>query len=224
MYADLAPGDVAELDAPSLEGVDVLYSHRYVSERMRDRNPYLYGANNPVRYLDPNGLVIVEAKCNVFITGQSPGGVGATITLVVARPPAIPQNVCPPGWEFKGWSPLKGDEGAVARICAGIKPVGRCRKCSVQACEKELAKFIQAVRDTWIMNIFGLPIGSNTCERWVNDLESRLPHLFGLGDACCVYQAGLVTFKLRGQGLAARHCAYRIEFCDGTVIYADNGA
>jgi hypothetical protein len=35
MYANLGPGHVAELDPPSSDGLDLLYSHEYVAARMR---------------------------------------------------------------------------------------------------------------------------------------------------------------------------------------------
>jgi hypothetical protein len=37
MYADLGPGQTIELDEPSPTGVDLLYGHTYVFDRMRTR-------------------------------------------------------------------------------------------------------------------------------------------------------------------------------------------
>ncbi len=56
MYANLGPGHIAELDPPPADGVDVLYSHEYVAERMRERNLYGYVGNSPLQNLDPEGL------------------------------------------------------------------------------------------------------------------------------------------------------------------------
>ena len=56
MYADLGPSQMVDLDPPSPNGVDVLYSHEYVAERMREKNLYGYVGNNPVIYVDPHGL------------------------------------------------------------------------------------------------------------------------------------------------------------------------
>ncbi len=56
MYANLGPGQIAERDPPSPNGVDVLYSHEYVAERMRERNLYGYCGNSPTNATDPTGL------------------------------------------------------------------------------------------------------------------------------------------------------------------------
>ena len=69
MYAQmLGPGRVAELDPPSRDGVDVLYSDEYVAKRIREansdriegegmqRNLYSYCHGNPLSRVDPNGL------------------------------------------------------------------------------------------------------------------------------------------------------------------------
>ena len=52
MYANLGPGQIAERDPPSPNGVDVLYSHEYVAERMRERNLHGYVRNNPLIHTD----------------------------------------------------------------------------------------------------------------------------------------------------------------------------
>ncbi|HIC88721.1 MAG TPA: RHS repeat-associated core domain-containing protein [Anaerolineae bacterium] len=189
-------------------------------------NGYSYAQNNPATYVDPSGMVVVQALCmkkDYDIVGAGPIPRWSYMRVVVARPPATSTTACPWPWRFVKWEALTGHEARAAGICRNLRPVAKCSKCNLQACENQLAKFIQAVRDAWIVNIFGLPIGPNTCERWVKDLEDRLPDLFGLGEACCIDEARMVTFKLTGKGPATRHCAYRIEFCDGTTVYADNG-
>ena len=66
MYADFGPGHVAELDPPSSDGLDLLYSDEYVADRMRQRNLYAYVTNNPVNMTDPSGLIpaTTPGKCN----------------------------------------------------------------------------------------------------------------------------------------------------------------
>ena len=63
MYADLGPGQMVELDPPSPNGVDVLYSHEYVAERMRERSLYGYCGNDPTTLTDPSGLYSIDASC-----------------------------------------------------------------------------------------------------------------------------------------------------------------
>ena len=66
MYANLGPGQIAERDPPSPTGVDVLYSHEYVAERMRERNLYGYCSNDPTNATDPLGLYTLK-KCTIVI-------------------------------------------------------------------------------------------------------------------------------------------------------------
>ena len=67
MYADLGPGQMLDLDPPSPNEVDLLYSHEFVANSMHIRtrqlpnvaektNLYAYVIHNPVNYVDPNGL------------------------------------------------------------------------------------------------------------------------------------------------------------------------
>ena len=75
MYADLGPGRMLDLDPPSPNGVDLLYSHEYVANRMRgqlSRPPtlaertslYSYVTNNSVNYVDPSGL---KKVCGFYV-------------------------------------------------------------------------------------------------------------------------------------------------------------
>lgn len=67
MYANLGTGQMIDLDTPSPNGVDLLYSHDYVANRLRSdmmssptlaerTNLFAYVTNNPINYVDPLGL------------------------------------------------------------------------------------------------------------------------------------------------------------------------
>jgi hypothetical protein len=53
MYANLGPGQIAQRDPPPMNGVDLLYSHEYVANRIRERNGH--GNENSANRIDPIG-------------------------------------------------------------------------------------------------------------------------------------------------------------------------
>jgi hypothetical protein len=101
------------------------------------------------------------------------------------------------------------------------QPADPCAGCSSTAYSKYASAFLDAVKNTWITNICGSYVGTNTCQRWVFALEANLPD-FGVGSPCVKF-AGAVTFR-RNSRLSPAHVAYKLVLCDGAVFYADNGA
>jgi len=188
-------------------------------------NVYLYVKNNPVNKIDPSGMVVQEAVCSTTTPiSAGTGAPGGDIRdFLVASPPATSANACPSGYTFVRWKPLVGDEAKLAAGCAALPTTGACAACTPQKCEERVVRIIDAVRNTWVLNIFGLLIGTNTCQRWAFDLEPRLLNQL-VGSEKCIVNANVVTFTVVGHPGSPKHAAYKITFCDGTVVYADNGA
>jgi hypothetical protein len=86
-----------------------------------------------------------------------------------------------------------------------------------------MTQFYKAVEDTWVWNIFGWPIGPNTCSRWAIDLSNRIPKDFLKGP--CISSANLEEHGVTAHaGLTTVHWTFYVMLCDGTKINADNGA
>jgi RHS repeat-associated protein len=155
------------------------------------KNRYAYCDNNPVNRIDPSGLQ----------PGQGSVGSGGCRRSPPPPPPDIQR---------------------LNRMCyAMMVPPPPCDGCTVSGYQQAIQQFQNAVSATWIANICGLYVGTNTCQRWAFDLQRRLPN-FDLTNPC-VRSAGTVTFSTGGI-LSSTHVAYRLEMCDGSVVYADNGA
>ncbi|MEJ5341556.1 MAG: RHS repeat-associated core domain-containing protein [Thermogutta sp.] len=176
-----------------------------------DASLYRYVGNAPTEATDPNALKLVHCGNKalgldkwIHVPDTWRGGDPCAIKL---------------GRLYRVLS-VSSDQAKIRSICSSIQ--AKAKECSARCCEQTMAKFLNAVHDVWLLNIFGYPLGPDTCQRWVFDLERRLDN-FGLANPC-IQNARLQTFRLEGGILSSRHCTYMIELADGTVIYADNGA
>jgi len=81
-----------------------------------------------------------------------------------------------------------------------------------------MAALINAKLETFV-----LPYPREHCERWVFEFERQL-RAIGQGGGSCVWEANITRFTFTGPDPDwEAHAAYRIVFCDGTVVYVDNG-
>lgn len=119
-------------------------------------------------------------------------------------------------------------EKAVAKakqLCAKIDLSSEgCKQegCTLESCVASMKQFVEAVNDTWIPNIFGRPIGPDTCSRWVQDLNSRIPEDFLKGS--CISGNNLEEHDVVANFSATTvHWTFYVKLCDGTKINADNG-
>ena len=118
---------------------------------------------------------------------------------------------------------LTADQTTVSSFCTKIAT--KCGgKCSVAQCEKDLSAILNAIEKAWIINILGVNLGINTCERWAFDCESRtFDEGFQTLTSPC-FSVNTTGWSVEGGVLSTRHAAVAVEMCDGTIFYADNGA
>jgi RHS repeat-associated core domain len=118
------------------------------------------------------------------------------------------------------WTP---DESKAFGICSKInKSLGKCSNCTQADCEKVILDLTQAISQTWLLNILGFPLGPQTCSRWANSCFYRLPEV---EKNPCVAFAGVNMQNVNAfGGLTSAHFFVKIIFCDGSTLYADNGA
>jgi len=183
-------------------------------------NLYRYCGNNPVVHVDSTGMYF-----------PPPGG-WFPIPLNPIWPilgPVLPQAGRPFG-DASGVSrplpplgPLTADEKALFRFCDKLD-YSRCRSgCTKDLCNQAVEKFIRAVHSTWIVNIFGWPLGPNTCKRWTKacdknfgDLETTNPCVSR--SQVCLQSASAFL------GAANIHATFIVGLCGQFRLEADNGA
>ena len=195
---------MVDLDPPSPNGVDVLYSHEYVAEQMRERNLYGYIGNNPATDIDSREFnELIREFVDELTERQRP----------------------PPSIDSRGGSCIGGCHGRPApyrhphpgipqtpdSICDNIK----CA--NVKCTPKECRKLLKQIRD--IAAQVPNPLTSDPCEKWAFAFEQMLTNKH-LGQNPCVKAMGQTTFKWFTPWTG--HAAYRFDLCDGNVWYVDN--
>ena len=115
------------------------------------------------------------------------------------------------------------DENRAFGICSRLNmSLSRCSNCTKDACERAVLDLTNAISQTWLLNILGLPLGPQTCSRWANDCYRRIPEL---ENNPCIAFAGVNMQNVDAYGgLTSAHFFVKIIFCDGSTLYADNGA
>ncbi|MFN7843312.1 MAG: RHS repeat domain-containing protein [Pirellula sp.] len=118
---------------------------------------------------------------------------------------------------------LTSDENRAFGICSRLNmSLSRCSNCTKDACERAVLDLTNAISQTWTLNILGLPLGPQTCSRWANDCYRRIPEL---ENNPCIAFAGVNMQNVDAfGGLTSAHFFVKIIFCDGSTLYADNGA
>jgi len=209
------------------------YRARYydaVLERFINRDPigyvgginfYEYVGDDPLTRTDPRGTRVV--KCFM----HPPGDFIDKWQYIQVPDTWNGGDPCPlvlgGYWREVPISPLQST--LAGTLCQKLASSPKCKGCSLANCQKTMAMLFNAIQNTsvpfvWRNPVTGKPMGFNwnTCEKWALGFQENLP--------CpllnsCIFEIAPVTFNNK-DGMPT-HCAMKITFCDGTVIYADNG-
>ena len=94
--------------------------------------------------------------------------------------------------------------------------------CTKALCEQAVRAFLAAVRSTWICNIFGHPIGWNTCRRWANTCKSNVGNLQETNP--CVTRSEVCLQRASANlGLTNIHATFQLGLYRQFTLEADNG-
>jgi RHS repeat-associated protein len=178
-------------------------------------NLYGYCGDDPLTRTDPTGLRIAHCVSTPLDRDEY---VQVPDTWHGGDPcPVLVGN----GGNDYGWheTTLSTTEAKAAKLCAGV---AKCKRpgCTVASCEKTMAKFLTAVKNTKIINPWGIggrlfPAARNPCQRWVDALQRNLPPDFAK-NPCITIVKDSPTGDLG-------HATLVIQLCDGSLIGADNG-
>lgn len=198
----------------------------------------MYGflTHQPVFQLDPSGKAICD--CSLLSDSYScRGGFSTSSNLRTDTVSALGNDCSVLDWDERQPNYdgvlvgrhykckariLTTDETSAASICNKIGPSGTCPVgCTKAKCEEAVAALINAIRNTHIWNILGMPLGPNACIRWAEDCHRRLPNLEANP---CVKMAVVHTIRVNENlGLTTDHAMVKILFCNGATINADVG-
>jgi len=120
---------------------------------------------------------------------------------------------------------LTPDQKQAYEICDDISrhKTGKCSQCTRKHCQKAIESILKAIESSWIPNILGRPLGTNSCIRQANDIVSRLPQ--DLDTNPCVSFIGTQTERVnRNYGLTTDHVYAKVVMCNGTSVNGDNKA
>jgi RHS repeat-associated protein len=173
-----------------------------------DGNLYRYVSNSPLNDLDSYGLqeTLYTRSCDRYY--GSSDWTNKKIRQKIYTPSA---NAC--------------------AFCKLLQSLNGCQQCDLKLCQKQSDAIIDAYLTT-----FTSMTGTETCGRWVEDFENKLfsriggTFLGGCMNGNVIHlkrkNAWWITKKATNfiSGGEPGHAAYKITFCNGSVLYFDNGA
>jgi RHS repeat-associated protein len=164
-----------------------------------DINIYRYVRNKSIVYRDQEGLRVIE----------------------------LPEIDTEPGEILS----VRGCKSPAHGFCKILMSSKGCKRCNAKSCKK----WYDAIYEAYVTTDTPL-LGTETCGRWTREFEKKLFSRIGpiLDDDCA--KAEEVYWKRKNarwitkimtrciSGDEPGHAAYKITFCNGSVLYFDNGA
>ncbi|GAB6188117.1 hypothetical protein JCM17478_36190 [Thermopirellula anaerolimosa] len=178
-----------------------------------DGNLYRYVVNAGLRISDPWGLeqnvAVGDGRWmyDIPVVPRVPNETGAGEASHLSEP----------------LGPLTADEEALFGFCEKLD-YSNCKPgCTKRLCKEAVETFIRAVRQTWILNIFGWPLGPNTCKRWANTCDRNFGDLEKTNP--CVSRSEVCLQSASAYwGATNIHATFVVGLCRQFRMEADNGA